>query len=409
MRLHILQVASTFPDVVNLSALSGRRPTKLRYTTHFLNTSFGILDLKVVPESDLTTSFTGQGASDRELFAAATSAGFISLFTVHYRPPAIIQDEIQYWESLSYFCSLWVDDANEIITQICWSSTQDGKVAFTTASGAVKVLQLPQPNKTTLPETGSGAWTRLSIDSDGVWTYDLRSHVQEVHVHSLEAWACAITSPSTIVSGGDDACLAWNSIPNKSVIDTSSSVPIVDRRIHQAGVTAVLPVHRDSDDPQWPQPLFLITGSYDDHIRILTVPNAETGQLRPRVLAEANLGGGVWRLKLLSLRVPGTINGEEKPDGTVDWVKYDRYEVELAVCCMYAGARIVRLTGPTLDAPWNVETIAKFTVHQSMCYGLDVLPGGWLEPNKGKEGYVFLSCSFYDKQLCVWKWVPKPK
>ena len=73
----------------------------------------------------------------------------------------------------------------------------------------------------------------------------------------------------------------------------SSSAPtatsrFVDRRIHLAGVTAILPLSES----------LLLTGSYDDHVRLLEIPSSSQ---RGRVteLASLNLEGGVWRLKLL--------------------------------------------------------------------------------------------------------------
>ena len=59
-----------------------------------------------------------------------------------------------------------------------------------------------------------------------------------------------------------------------------------DRRLHQAGVTAILPLNPD----------LAVTGSYDDHIRLVSLAS---DSIR-RVLVEHNLGGGVWRLKVLA-------------------------------------------------------------------------------------------------------------
>jgi diphthamide biosynthesis protein 7 len=54
---------------------------------------------------------------------------------------------------------------------------------------------------------------------------------------------------------------------------------------HEAGVTAILPLAND----------LLITGSYDDNIRLIAAPPVG----RRQVAAELNLGGGVWRLRML--------------------------------------------------------------------------------------------------------------
>lgn len=60
-----------------------------------------------------------------------------------------------------------------------------------------------------------------------------------------------------------------------------------DRKAHGAGVTAILPLVGEDD--------VTVTGSYDDRIRVLGTPLVG----RKQVLAEEDLGGGVWRLKML--------------------------------------------------------------------------------------------------------------
>lgn len=57
------------------------------------------------------------------------------------------------------------------------------------------------------------------------------------------------------------------------------------RKHHTAGVTAVIPLSQE----------LCLTGSYDDHIRLISTPS----QGRKQILTELDLGGGVWRLKLL--------------------------------------------------------------------------------------------------------------
>lgn len=86
-----------------------------------------------------------------------------------------------------------------------------------------------------------------------------------------------------VFSGGDDMVLQ-----RCSVNDNDEPTKLwQDRRIHQAGVTAILPFDNE----------LVLSGSYDDHVRLLFTPF--TG--RRQVLAEAYLGGGVWRLKLLNV------------------------------------------------------------------------------------------------------------
>jgi diphthamide biosynthesis protein 7 len=125
---------------------------------------------------------------------------------------------------------------------------------------------------------------------------------KEVLVHDLEAWTLSFSHDGTaIYSGGDDASLRFSTLqstPSTSNAqktededddDEETFTPLQwqDRRSHQAGVTAILPLASEPD--------ILITGSYDDNIRILHTPLVG----RKQVLAEENLEGGVWRLKML--------------------------------------------------------------------------------------------------------------
>jgi diphthamide biosynthesis protein 7 len=125
---------------------------------------------------------------------------------------------------------------------------------------------------------------------------------KEVLAHDLEAWTLVFAHDGkAIYSGGDDASLRFSTLPTTSS-SSSSKMPEEgkedeeetftplqwqDRRSHQAGVTAILPLASEHN--------ILITGSYDDNIRILHTPL----QGRKQVLCEENLEGGVWRLKML--------------------------------------------------------------------------------------------------------------
>ena len=60
---------------------------------------------------------------------------------------------------------------------------------------------------------------------------------------------------------------------------------------------------------------------------------------------------------------------------------------------MHAGTRILRIN--TGQEP-SITVCAKFTEHQSMNYGSDVIAR--------KEAYEAFSTSFYDKLLCFWRY-----
>lgn len=216
------------------------------------------------------------------------------------------------------------------------------------------------------------------IDSDE--NADSASHM-DVASHDLEAWTLAfLPDGSGLLSGGDDSTLRFTELADGS----ATSMPWVDKKIHSAGVTAILPVHLDPDGA------LIITGSYDDHIRLIHISIAGRRQL----LADMNLGGGVWRLKLLDRKpkLPAH-HGVEKwraeppPEGLL-----------LLVSCMHAGTRIVRLSR-SASKDWHIEVLAKFEEHKSMNYGSDC------QPNVNEEGQrSFISTSFYDRLLCLWRY-----
>ncbi|KAI8932076.1 hypothetical protein NX059_010963 [Plenodomus lindquistii] len=204
----------------------------------------------------------------------------------------------------------------------------------------------------------------------------------EVARHDLEAWTLAFLSDgSGILSGGDDSALRFAELTES----TENSVPWNDKKIHGAGVTAILPIHLDGEGA------LMITGSYDDHIRFIHV--SKTG--RRNLLAETNLGGGVWRLKLLDRnpKLPAH-HGVEK------WRSEPPPEaILLLVSCMHAGAQIVRLVKSGETKEWGFEVVAKFEEHESMNYGSDSQP----ELN-GVGERTFISTSFYDRRLCLWRY-----
>ncbi|KAH0004559.1 WD40 repeat-like protein, partial [Aureobasidium melanogenum] len=223
----------------------------------------------------------------------------------------------------------------------------------------------------------------VTTSSGGVYTVDISGQEaeaqdtgKEILVHELEAWTLAFShTGKEVYSGGDDATFRFSTLPNMNSSSASASeeeeedfLPTKwqDRRAHNAGVTAILPLaHEDN---------ILITGSYDDNIRILSCPQIG----RKQVLAEENLEGGVWRLKLLT----------SSPE--------DGKNIVLA-SCMHAGTRIVAVTKDE-SGEWSIEVLARFEEHKSMNYGSDVQPG---TAEGGQQ--TIISTSFYDKLLCLWR------
>ncbi|MCJ1388955.1 hypothetical protein MMC18_001807 [Xylographa bjoerkii] len=219
--------------------------------------------------------------------------------------------------------------------------------------------------------------------------------------HSLEAWTVSwsyidsTSDDSFLYSGGDDSGLrtflakelssnirANNGDPEGAA---STIVPVFNTKIHGAGVTAILPIkHISSVLPET-----LLTGSYDEYIRVLA--------LSPRgiwmLLAEKRLGGGVWRLKqIVSLEKNSTPSPTES-------------SFYILASCMHAGARVLKIC-KTGEGTWSIKVLYKFEEHESMNYGSDatMLPNreGGLEPT-----ILIASTSFYDRRLCLWS-IPSP-
>ena len=142
---------------------------------------------------------------------------------------------------------------------------------------------------------------------------------------------------------------------------------------HDAGVTAILPL----------RPGILLTGSYDDHVRVYPTFKG----LRPQPLAQLHIGGGVWRLKLIQRYT-------QSPDpADLDAV----FKYSILASCMHAGARVLEVECKAGD--WKISVEGEVTIHKSMCYGSDVQPVG-ADPAEGKkESRICVSTSFYDIDL----------
>ncbi|KAJ5703832.1 hypothetical protein N7493_010970 [Penicillium malachiteum] len=160
-------------------------------------------------------------------------------------------------------------------------------------------------------------------------------------------------------------------------------------RHHTAGVTSILPlaVPMVDDAP------ILLTGSYDEGLRVYHATR------RGEVLAEQGLGGGVWRLQLLSTT--------EIPRSSETRQSLERHFLVLA-SCMHAGTRVVRVTQTEQDQgpSWDIEILAEFTEHESMNYASDVWKGAKSEHSEAfpeSSELLCVSSSFYDRRLCVWR------
>ncbi|KAL4901391.1 hypothetical protein BDW74DRAFT_187777 [Aspergillus multicolor] len=151
---------------------------------------------------------------------------------------------------------------------------------------------------------------------------------------------------------------------------------------HTAGVTSILPLPIPLSHAAAKGEPLLLTGSYDDSLRVCHACRGGRGE----VLAEVGLGGGVWRLQLLDSTTTAGPQGEE-------------WTFLVLASCMHGGTRVVSISVGA-DGKANIEILAQFTEHESMNYASDVWKGK--AAGSGSELRV-VSSSFYDKRVCVWR------
>ncbi|KAK0335747.1 hypothetical protein LTR91_023698 [Friedmanniomyces endolithicus] len=303
---------------------------------------FAILDAKWSPH---TTVHGG-------LLAVATSTGSLAFYDLS-------TDQSSGTKGLVLRCSKRVCEPSVLVLSLAWHPRRANVVGVTLSDGRVCLC---------------------SCESE-TWAAESTVGVAMVHEHSLEAWTLAFTTGSDddglmgILSGGDDVVLQLSTRDGSA----GSTPRWQDRKIHQAGVTAILPLGPD----------LVVTGSYDDRIRLILAPFTAG---RRQVLAELDFGGGVWRLALLS-GLPNPEGGSST--GTVS--SGNIRSLFILASCMHAGTRIVKLSrGEQVEDDWTFEVLALFEEHKSMNYGSDV------QPSEGSMKNI-VSTSFYDRLLCLWR------
>lgn len=192
----------------------------------------------------------------------------------------------------------------------------------------------------------------------------------------------SLTLAKALFSGGDDSKLLMSSL-------TSPEIPTRKLPFHNAGVTAILPIPTLAPEaPENDNPV-LLTGSYDDFIRVYLLPSQFNS--KPKILAEKDIGlggGGVWRLKFLT-----SPSHSSSPD-------QEEQKFLVLASCMRVGCKIIQIT-KSHTAGWTIEVLAQVGVHESMNYASDVVP---LPQDTRISTRTIVSTSFYDRLLFVWKY-----
>lgn len=306
----------------------------------------------------------------QDVCAAVSSTATLAMFkfSPHGSPP------LKHLQTMDMKALTGGDDEPEpgsevLFLSFCWHPSKPDIIAISTSTGNVHLVDLGGP----------GGQRAL--------------HTKPVLTHSLEAWCVAI-SPSlsppdhegvdvfTLLSGGDDSVLRYKTCTERTAGEETRLGYTFDdfspaiRRGHDAGVTAILPLSLRDDVSE-----LVVTGSYDDHIRLFSLASGGRSSATTQKLAESNLGGGVWRLKLVAL-------GHDQA-GDSPW------RAVILASCMHAGARVVELSKNSSGA-YEFRILASFVEHKSMNYGSD-------SRTDQKGNLVVVSTSFYDKLLCLWE------
>jgi diphthamide biosynthesis protein 7 len=307
-----------------------------RETIHTHATDYAILDLHCSPHCP-------------DVFCSANSTNSISFYGLRLEVTKKNLGPIQ------PLCTIETFPQNSLVLSFQWHPIHANQLGVSLSTGEVMLCQLDTD------------LLKLNTKTTMLQTCVLR--------HELEAWILGFTPSGTgIFSGGDDGVLQFAELRTANMnseqqADADSSHALwQNRNLHGAGVTALLPLFEN----------VCITGSYDDHIRILSTPRSG----RKTVVAELDLGGGVWRLLPIE---PWDSSWEGGAD----------LELHVLASCMHAGARILRVSRSA--GAFKIEVLAMFQEHESMNYGSSFWP-----VVHGKE-LVVVSTSFYDKLVCLWK------
>ena len=301
-------------------------------------------------------------AASGEILAIVSSTGTLAIFK--------LDPETNPSSPLQHLATSRCEDLGEdvLFLQCQWHPSAQKLIGVTTSTGLCRLLYLDKEWK-----------VKGSMDVN----------VQ----NSLEAWSVAFapTSPfegstirGSIYCGGDDSLLRYVSLTLDQGVDAAVEVaynPVAVKGLHNAGVTAILPLSAYARGGG----RLVLTGSYDDHLRLFAIHDLHDshGLKRIELLAEKDLGGGVWRLDLVDCE---TSEAETR--------------VRVLASCMHAGARIVDIISSSGGSSWACWVVARFEEHKSMNYGSDFA--------RGAEGSCLrcVSTSFYDKLLCLWEYEP---
>ncbi|KAL7803817.1 hypothetical protein V8C44DRAFT_343187 [Trichoderma aethiopicum] len=327
-----------------------------------------IVQTVMQPSALLDLRFYRDVPEYRDVLAVVSSTGTLAVFK--FDPLSDASAPLQ--QLATSRCEDLDDDV--LFLQCNWHPVAHRVLGITTSTGLARLLLLD-----------NGWKIAKSVDVD----------IQ----NSLEAWCIAFApvdpssdaadQPISVYCGGDDSMLRYTTchwLGDGDGNDPSSTLdmpfgPVTIKGQHDAGVTAILPLPLSTGD----HGRLVVTGSYDDHLRVFAIHDLHQshGLKRVQQLADANLGGGVWRLNLVDI---------QKTEGST--------KIRILASCMYAGARLVEILTDGSGQNCTCVVLARFEEHKSMNYASDIVPS---PPTEGGRTRI-VSTSFYDKLLCLWEY-----
>lgn len=315
------------------------------------------------------------------VMAVVSSTGTLSFFKLSTSAGSVSLQEISTHKPLG-------EGEGVLFLSCSWHPSIPSLLAITTSDYQVHILQVSDTWDVCKASTGP-----LVSHTLEAWTVAFSPFVEGLN--SETPGALEDSSQLLILySGGDDSkllsstCAYTAARTDDDLHDLiEAPYPAVAVRGHEAGVTAILPLDlRLSSSTS-----VIVSGSYDDHIRVFSIyEQIEGAPLHmPRLLAEQNLQGGVWRLKLIKLEKMA-----EDATGKKQW-----WTALILASCMHAGSRILEITGDGAEV-CEIKVLGRFEGHKSMNYGSDFQPGTEIR----ERNLRCVSTSFYDRLLCLWEY-----